>query len=74
MAINLNAKRICIVSDIHLGIHQNSLLWHNIALKWAKWLKKELKQKKITDIIMCGDLFHYRDEVAVNTLHIANEI
>jgi len=74
MSVSLNANRVCLVSDIHLGIHQNSILWHTIAIKWAKWLRRELRKKNITDIVMCGDLFHYRDEVAVNTLHVATQI
>lgn len=72
--IKLNKSRVCLVSDIHIGVHQNTLLWHNIAIKWAKWLQKELKKHKIKDIIICGDLFHYRDEVAVNTIHVATQI
>ena len=69
-----NTDRICLVSDIHIGVHQNTSTWHNIGIKWAKWLKSELNKKKITDIVICGDLFHYRDEVAVNTIHIVTEI
>lgn len=74
VTVKFNASRICIVSDFHIGVHQNSQLWHNIAIKWAKWLKKELESKGVTDIMMCGDLFHYRDEVAVNTMHVVNQI
>lgn len=69
-----DASRVCLVSDIHIGVHQNTAVWHKIALKWAKWLSKELKKKEIKDIIICGDLFHYRDEVAVNTIHIATQV
>lgn len=66
--------QVCCVSDVHIGVHQNSTMWHNIVIDWAKWLDKELKEKNIRDIIICGDLFHYRDEVAVNTLQVATEI
>lgn len=66
--------KVCCVSDVHIGVHQNSTMWHDIVVNWAKWLKDELIKNDIQDIIICGDLFHYRDEVAVNTLQIATEI
>ena len=49
-------------------------MWHETTLKWASWLKKELSAKGITDIIIPGDLFHYRDEIAVNTIHVVTEV
>ena len=72
--IFVSNPRVCCISDIHIGIHQNSALWHNITLEWAKWLSSELKRKKITDIIISGDFFHYRDEIAVNTMHFVTDI
>ena len=72
--IFLNQSNVCCVSDIHIGVHQNSSQWHDITRDWAKWLRAELNRKQITDIIISGDFFHYRDEVAVNTIHFATEI
>ncbi len=72
--IFLNNSRVCCISDIHIGVHQNSSTWHNIMLDWAKWLRDELDNKGITDIIISGDFFHYRDEIAVNTIHFVKEI
>lgn len=74
MNLNLNNRKVCCVSDVHIGVHQNSAMWHQIALDWAAWLKHELKEKKITDIVIPGDLFHYRDEIAVNTIHVVTQI
>ena len=71
--IFFNKKKVCCISDIHLGVHQNGSLWHKITLQWIRWLDKQLQKKKIDDIIICGDLFHYRDEIAVNTIHIVTE-
>ncbi len=65
---------ICCVSDVHIGVHQNSSMWHDIVIDWAKWLRDELINKGIEDIIVCGDLFHYRDEIAVNTIQVASEV
>ena len=62
-------NRVCCVSDIHIGVHQNSQMWLDICDEWGDWLVKELSRHSIKDIIICGDLFHYRDEIAVNTIH-----
>jgi len=59
---------------MHVGVHQNSIFWHETALKWAEWLKTELTSKKIKDIFILGDVYHYRDEIAVNTIHVVNQI
>jgi len=72
--IFLNDRRVCCVSDIHIGVHQNSAQWHQIILDWSKWLAVELREKDIKDIIISGDFFHYRDEIAVNTIHFVKEI
>lgn len=61
--------KICCISDIHIGVHQNSQMWLDICDEWAQWLTNDLKAKNIQDIVISGDLFHYRDEVAVNTMH-----
>ena len=65
MDIFLNNPRVCCISDIHIGVHQNSNQWHEITIEWANWLAEELRSKDITDIIISGDFFHYRDEIAV---------
>tara|TARA_R110002020_G_scaffold262737_2_gene477175 strand:+ start:5112 stop:6164 length:1053 start_codon:yes stop_codon:yes gene_type:complete len=74
MDINFNSSKICCISDIHIGVHQNSAQWHDITLEWAKWLTTELESKGITDIVISGDFFHYRDEIAVNTIHFVSEV
>ena len=71
--IFFNKKEICCIADIHIGVHQNGTLWHKIALEWVEWFDKQLKKKKIKDIIIAGDLFHYRDEIAVNTIHVVTK-
>lgn len=67
-------SKICCISDIHIGVHQNNPLWHDITVNWASWLKKELVSKGIKDIMISGDLFHYRDEIAVNTIQVVTKI
>jgi len=68
------SNKVCCIADLHIGVHQNSTNWHDTAIKWAKWLKTELDGQDIKDIFILGDVYHYRDEVAVNTIHVVNEI
>ena len=70
----IKKSRVCLISDLHLGVHSNSILWHEIALKWAEWLSKDLKRNNIKDIVFCGDWHHNRDEISVNTLHVSAQI
>jgi len=72
--LNTKSNKVCCIADLHIGVHQNSIFWHDTALKWAQWLKEELKKKDIKDIFILGDLYHYRDEIAVNTIHVVNQI
>ena len=69
-----NDPNICCIADLHIGVHQNSDMWHDITMKWALWLRDELYNKDIKTIFIAGDIFHYRDEIAVNTLHKAADI
>ncbi len=38
-------------------------------MDWAEWFVKELKSRDIRDVVFCGDYFHTRDEVSVDSLH-----
>jgi len=64
---------IALISDIHLGLHQDSSRWHNIALEFADWLNIELKKRNILDIVIPGDIFHDRSEISVHTVSIAQK-
>ena len=63
-------NKVAIFSDLHLGVHQNSSFWHEASLKWCDWFVNELKRRNTKTILFLGDFFHYRDEVAVNTLDV----
>ena len=67
-------SKIAIFSDIHVGVHHNSKFWHDVSLDWAKWFIADLKEKGIEDIVFCGDYFHTRDEVSVDTLHFGSKL
>lgn len=72
--LRIHKPRIGIFSDLHLGVHSNSLQWQEIALKWARWQRDEFKKQKIKDIIFCGDWHHNRSEISVSTLQISADI
>jgi DNA repair exonuclease SbcCD nuclease subunit len=73
-SLRINAPRVGIFSDLHLGVHTNSSQWHEIALTWARWQCEEFKKHKIKDIIFCGDWHHNRSEISVNTLQVSADI
>ena len=67
-------SRVAIFSDIHIGVHQNSKFWHDVSLEWAKWFVEDITKKGIKDVIFCGDYFHTRDEVSVDSLHFGTKL
>ena len=73
LKINPKNNKILFFSDLHLGVHQNSRTWHEIALGVGKWIKEVMDQHKLDTIIFAGDVFHDRHEVGVNTLHVAKK-
>ena len=60
-------------SDVHIGLGQDSPIWHNITLDFAKWAAEKFLHEGINDIIIPGDIFHNRSEIGVNTLATAAE-
>lgn len=71
--IKFKDSTIALVSDIHLGVHQDSYAWHEVSLAFADWLDKELKNRNILDIVIPGDLFHDRNEISVYTVSVAHK-
>lgn len=67
-------SKIGFFTDLHIGVHQNNEKWFDVSYKWAEWFVSELKKQEIKKIIFGGDLFHYRDEINVKTLHFANTL
>jgi DNA repair exonuclease SbcCD nuclease subunit len=69
----IKSKKIGIFSDIHIGLGQDSQMWHEIVLNFSKWVAKTYTELGINDIIIPGDIFHNRNEISVNTLSIAKQ-
>tara|TARA_R110002020_G_scaffold121030_2_gene275418 strand:- start:1315 stop:2370 length:1056 start_codon:yes stop_codon:yes gene_type:complete len=74
MITKIKKPKVAIFSDLHLGVHSNSVDWHGYAIEWANWFKDECKRKNIKDIIFCGDWHHNRSEISVNTLQVSADI
>lgn len=73
MKYTIKSKEIGVFSDIHLGLGQDSSIWHKSVLEFATWVRDLYTTKGINDIIIPGDIFHNRNEISVNTLTIAKE-
>jgi DNA repair exonuclease SbcCD nuclease subunit len=69
----IKSKKIGVFTDIHIGLGQDSTIWHNNILQFANWVKELFLNKGINDIIIPGDIFHNRSEISVNTLDVAKE-
>jgi DNA repair exonuclease SbcCD nuclease subunit len=72
--IKISNSEVGIFSDPHYGLHRNSGVWHKIALDHAKWAAKQFKSRSIKDIIIPGDVFDDRNDIAVNTINVAADI
>jgi hypothetical protein len=44
-------SRVGLFSDIHIGLGQNSTIWHENILDFAKWTKQIFLSNKIKTII-----------------------
>lgn len=71
--INLTNPQVGVFSDIHIGLGQDSSMWHEIIINFAHWVKELYFSQNINDIFIAGDIFHNRDKISVNTLNIAKE-
>jgi len=72
--MNFKNHKVAVISDLHLGIHQNNPIWHNISLDFAKWFKQELIKNQIQDVVIAGDINNDRNELSVNSMNIIKEI
>lgn len=70
----LNKPQFAVFSDLHLGKHNNSAKWHQIAYNWADWIVASLKQNNIKDVIFCGDWHDNRSEISTHTLDVSAKI
>jgi len=66
-------NKVLFVSDVHLGVHQNSSVWHKTAIQLAEWIALTMEEQNLNTIFFAGDVFHDRHEIGVNTLYVAKQ-
>ena len=66
-------SKVGVFSDIHIGLGQDSTIWHKNILEFAEWAVSVYKEKDVNQILIPGDVFHNRNEISVNTLNMASE-
>ena len=71
--MKLKGPQIGIFSDIHIGLGQDSPVWHSNILEFAKWVSDIYSKRGINEILIPGDIFHNRNEISVNTLNTAKQ-
>lgn len=67
-------KKIALFTDIHIGVHRDSSVWHQIALDWVDLFVSEIKKRNIKNILFCGDFFHNRSSVDLTTLQTGAKV
>lgn len=70
---SFKSKKIGIFSDIHIGLGQDSSMWHESILEFGKWASSTFEQRGITEIAIPGDIFHNRSVISVKTLDVAKQ-
>jgi len=67
------SNKIGIFSDIHIGLGQDSSIWHETVLNFGKWASEKFNSLGITEIAIPGDIFHNRSEISVKTLDVCKQ-
>lgn len=68
--IDINGKTL-VFTDQHFGVKGNSPKRQVIGAKAIKCILDDIQAKGIDNIIFCGDYFHQRNALTVDTLNIA---
>lgn len=59
-------------TDIHFGVKGNSPLRQKMCAMTVKCIVDEMKKQSIKNVVFCGDFFHQRNALTVDTLNIAH--
>jgi len=46
-------NKVLFVSDVHLGVHQNSSVWHKTAIQLAEWIALTMEEQNLNTIFFC---------------------
>lgn len=66
-------NKIAIIGDIHIGVNKNSNKFFELTKEWLRWFISEVEEKKIRNVFILGDWFHYRDEISLLALDEGTE-
>lgn len=67
---NINGKTL-VFSDHHFGIKGNSPSRHKIGVDVIKSIIAAIRKNKVKNCVFCGDYFHSRSNLSVDTINIA---
>jgi len=70
----VNAKKIAIFTDIHLGRKNNSDTHLQDCQDYIDWFISNCKKHKVDMIVFCGDWFEQRDAIGGKTLDKSHKI
>lgn len=69
----IKTNKIGLFTDLHIGLNQDSDFWHGVALNFGKWCSETFNSKGISDIFICGDVFHNRSDLSLKTIDTAKK-
>lgn len=72
-------NNIVLLSDVHFGVHNNSVIWQDIHRQYfyeffIPYLKKRKDEGKSDVLFVLGDIFDSRNSINISTLHLATSI
>jgi DNA repair exonuclease SbcCD nuclease subunit len=65
-------KKVCLISDLHIGNNKDNDKFHTIALNYAEWLRENMEKKNVSTLIIAGDFFHNRSYITLQTLDVGH--
>lgn len=74
MCYNPNMDKLLLLTDTHLGLHDNSDVWLNVTLNLFKEIRDVCLTKNISNILHLGDFFHEKKHINQKTLDYAYDI
>jgi len=66
--------KFLLVSDLHIGLHNDSDIWHKVVIDLAKEIRDCCIKNDIEYIVVLGDWFHNRKSINVKTQNISHQI
>lgn len=65
---------VLVFTDQHIGLKSNSTSRLKIVINVFKDVIKHVKENQVKTVISCGDIFHARNAIDVNTMNVAYKL